>query len=723
MKKILLFFLNIMFYLSFAQNSKPVAEKIETLNHEKTTFQTFNILHEIPNSDKSIEKIVSHATLASLETTAISKIYAQKNNAIELQLPYEGKIISVQLYRVDPFTKDFRVHTNLQENVSYNQGVYYRGIIKGNSNSLASFSFFDGEFSGIISTDEFQNLNIGPLKSSNQENTYIVYADKNLNVNHDFTCDTDDFGDEVSPNLPPSTHFLTSPTTEKCVTMYYELDNGLFVANENSVEETMNWLSGAFNNMQTLYENDGITVALNDVMIWETMDPYQGSGGTDGYLSKFFQVRQNFAGDVGQLIGVADEAGGGVAASIGGLCTANNRSYAGIDFEYQTVPTYSWTVMVMTHENGHVLGSRHTHACVWNGNNTAIDGCAGYVEGNCSQPPSPPEGGTIMSYCHLSTGINLSFGFGPQPKTVIVNYINGQSCLSTDCISTCFNTVDDVSFVNQNFTEVKIIWDDTDDEATQWEYAYRLFTSTSPINWIETSVKEVTLNELEDNSYYNFYLRKLCDGTPTPEIQITFGTDGDYCNGTKFTDTGGTTGNYTDGENLIRTIAPVNDNQKVKVTFDSFDLEEDYDFLYIFDGLDTFANDLTDGGLSGEITTQPSFEATNPSGALTFQFISDMLLNNPGWVASIDCLQMSSTDVNAFIDFSYYPNPVINQLNIESKNEIQKVTVYSADGKKLQTKSFKAFKAQLDLKSYPAGTYMVEVQFQEKPMKFKVIKK
>jgi hypothetical protein len=99
------------------------------------------------------------------------------------------------------------------------------------------------------------------------------------------------------------------------------------------------------------------------------------------------------------------------------------------------VPTYSWSVMVVAHEFGHLFGSRHTHACVWNGNNTAIDGCAGATEGGCSLPGNPSGGGTIMSYCHLNVGINFSLGFGPQPANVIVSNVNNASCLGNCCPS------------------------------------------------------------------------------------------------------------------------------------------------------------------------------------------------------------------------------------------------------------------------------------------------
>ncbi len=120
------------------------------------------------------------------------------------------------------------------------------------------------------------------------------------------------------------------------------------------------------------------------------------------------------------------------------MCTAyymhgtdTSGPYAFCDMDNSGVvnfPTYSWDVEVITHEMGHVVGSPHTHRCCWNPpgtGTTAIDGCY-TLEGTCATPVPelPVGGGTIMSYCHLTTdGINFSNGFGQQPGDTIRYYI------------------------------------------------------------------------------------------------------------------------------------------------------------------------------------------------------------------------------------------------------------------------------------------------------------
>ena len=87
---------------------------------------------------------------------------------------------------------------------------------------------------------------------------------------------------------------------------------------------------------------------------------------------------------------------------------------AGLSTSVVNYPNYSYNIQNVAHEVGHVLGLRHTHACVWNGNNSQIDDCGNVIanngnktaEGNnCFTPSSPilpGANGTIMSFATTS---------------------------------------------------------------------------------------------------------------------------------------------------------------------------------------------------------------------------------------------------------------------------------------------------------------------------------
>lgn len=104
--------------------------------------------------------------------------------------------------------------------------------------------------------------------------------------------------------------------------------------------------------------------------------------------------------------------------------------------------------------------------------------------------------------------------------------------------------------------------------------------------------------------------------------------------GDLFTDTGGETGNYSSNEDIWWTFTPDVPGDIVTVTFSQFDIENNWDYLFVYDGLDGSAPLIAT--LTGNTIPGP-FSATNPDGALTFNFVSDGSITFPGWVALIEC--------------------------------------------------------------------------------------
>lgn len=724
MKKHLLIVLSFFCFLSsFGQNK--IGQKMQQLQKENAQFSSMSVL-TIDNSisKKDIDKAVSQATLAKLDIDKINQIASGQFEFLELEIPYLNQNVKIQLYRVDIFSEDFKIDTDKNKNIAYQKGIYYRGIIKDNMHSVAAFNFFNGEFNGIFSSDQFGNVVVGKIDKPNNQNDYIVYSDVNLKVINDFQCHVDD---EKTAPIEAST-MNREVNTNKCVTFYFEIDNDVFQNNNNSTTITSNWMTSVFNNVQTLFDNDGITTALKSLYIWTSPDIYDGIGpASSDYLYAFASNRPVFNGDVGMLVGI-DPGGLGGVAFLNQVCDNLNYAYADLNgISYSTVPTYSWTTQVMTHEFGHSLGSPHTHRCAWNGNNTSIDGCgtqAGYSEGSCATGPipSPVDKGTIMSYCHLIQGVGINFanGFGPQPANLIFNTVNGKSCLSTDCVNTCINTVTGIQVANLSSSSVIVTWENLDPSTATWQIAVTAFNT--PIVYQTVTAPTYTASGLGPNTYYKVRIRPICTGTTATIRDLIFATAGDYCSGMLFTDTGGVTGNHGNMESFTRTFIPNLPNKKIVVTFSQFSLEDTYDFMYIYDGPDDTYPELSFAdGFTG--TNSPGIvESSADDGSLTFKFVSDQLENDLGWVATVTCANSLGISDNDFIDFTYYPNPTKNSITLKSNTNITEIEVFNIEGRKLFTQKLEALESNVDLSQFASGTYFFKVQFNGVEKNFKVLK-
>jgi hypothetical protein len=522
---------------------------------------------------------------------------------------------------------------------------------------------------------------------------------------------------------------IMNPQSARCVTMYFEMGYSLYTANGGSLNQCNVWINSVFNVVKTLFENDGISIALKTVFVWTSPDPYVGINSTQN-LTLFSETRPFFNGDLAQLLVIQGNQGG-LAQTINGICKSTNYSFSDLFLNFDTslpIPIYSWSTQVVTHEFGHLMGSPHTHGCYWNNNNTAIDGCGPtnnitYKEGTCAIGPIPTAAtkGTIMSYCHLISGVGIKFanGFGPQPTARILNTVNAGTCLSTDCINTCISQISNLQVSNISSALATISFTDNNSSSTQWEIAITSYPYTTPI-WTTISATSTTINNLTPNTYYSFSVRPKCTSSATAIARKTFfATIDNYCSGLIFTDTGGASNDYGALENWTRTILPNNPNNKIKVVFNSFGLEADYDYLYVYDGDSVAAAPLTTG-LTGT-STPPNFESTAANGALTFKFSSDPLVEGIGWNANISCLALSNNSFD-YIDFKHYLNSKTQTLQIESALDIQSINIYSIDGKKIYNNSIPKLNPLIDLSAFATGTYIVKISILDKIFTFKIVK-
>ena len=106
-----------------------------------------------------------------------------------------------------------------------------------------------------------------------------------------------------------------------------------------------------------------------------------------------------------------------------------------------------------------------------------------------------------------------------------------------------------------------------------------------------------------------------------------------------FYDDGGPNANYGNNKDLTMTFLPASEGGIIEVTFQSFDTESNYDWLYIYDGTSTSAPQI--GQQHSGSDNPGTVTATNTAGAITFRFTSDSSVNKTGWAAHVRCLGVS----------------------------------------------------------------------------------
>ena len=414
--------------------AKPVSLMIDNAKRAGRNFplaEPFNPQTRSAAADAAQRRAVNAGTVLQLRENALADLVNRNEQSLTLRLPrFGGPPVELELVQVNLFAPNFKVTTSDSQGaaVAVEPGVHYWGVIKGSEGSLAAISIFKNEVIGFYSSQQNGNFVLGKLGGNNPRRDHILYAEKDLTGSIPVDCDMPDGNTTYSPEQLDA---QSTAAVFRCVKVFIEADFDLF-QNKGGVNETINYMTGVFNQSAALYNNEGIPISISEIFVWTSPSPYNG-GDSQTQLIQFQNTRTNFNGDIAHLVDLQNQ--GGIAAGFNGFCNPNrsqSECYSGIFPFFENVPTYSWTVYVFTHEMGHLFGSRHTHACVWNGNNTAIDGCSGFTEEGCPLPGIPGDGGTIMSYCHLqSVGINFTKGFGPQPGNVIRNAFNNAGCLGT----------------------------------------------------------------------------------------------------------------------------------------------------------------------------------------------------------------------------------------------------------------------------------------------------
>ncbi len=407
----------------------------------------FEILKEEKILPTSLKQHVSKGSVYKIDEAVITQVRNAKPSELNLQFHFENKNWQLELKPSKIFSKGFFVSTSNGQAFNYapNEALHYKGIISGQPGSFAAISILKDEIIAVLA-DQNGNINIGLVKSEDAvaKNTHIIFRESDIKAPNPFSCASEGLQSEPGNPLP---QFQEVVATEAVVNpepldIYFEADYSCYQGNGSNVTNTVNWVSAMFNVVNTLYENDSVFSQISGIKIWNSPDPYASLTTSSSVLSAFSSnMAAGFPGDLAHILSRRSLGGG--LAFLNVLCSsaANRTAVSGnLSTSFNPYPAYSWNTMVITHELGHNIASKHTQWCGWPGG--AIDNCA-TTEGGCPRGPAPVNGGTIMSYCHLTgTGINLANGFGPLPGATIRNAVRNNPCINPRIsFSTNFQTI------------------------------------------------------------------------------------------------------------------------------------------------------------------------------------------------------------------------------------------------------------------------------------------
>ncbi len=503
-KRLLTLLLLTIFFPGWSQ--KTIVTKVSKIA-EKSRIQTLTLFHQ----DQTKARMTAGDTLPKLviNTSAFNAINRDKPQFLSLSLlRNDGSDLIIDLIADDIHAARFRVEDAAGRKVPSPAGVYYRGIIRGNKNSLVSLNFNATDVGGFIS-DETGNYELLRM----QDLYALVPASE---IESAILCDVKDEIIQISAEQVKAVR-TDDFVNCRAVEIYFEADHTLFSA-FGSIDATAEYVNRLFVQVATLFENEGIEIKISRLKVWDQPDPYEsGRSNSMDMLSQFASrmEKTDFDGDLAHLL---TKSGIGGRAHINVLCFPSAFGKTGVTGslidDILPVPLFSRDVQILAHELGHNFGSPHTQSCFWPAG--PIDNCVP-PEGNCPPTGLPPQnGGTIMSYCGH---INLAHGFGELPGNLIRNYA-----------VLCFggkSEVENLKVEEVSATQAYLSWKTPQKYQNLFEVEYKEASASEWLN-AEANNPQIKLTGLKPATRYQWRVKTSC--ADFAESAFITSEEAGYCN-------------------------------------------------------------------------------------------------------------------------------------------------------------------------------------------------
>ena len=165
----------------------------------------------------------------------------------------------------------------------------------------------------------------------------------------------------------------------------------------------------------------------------------------------------------------------------------------------------------------------------------------------------------------------------------------------------------------------------------------------------------VRVNDFSTSATPNSGSFQICVQEFVPVFNVGETDEATTCTGTVF-DSGGSSGDYGNGENNLFKICPTDIHQCLSLFVENFDIEENEDFLNVYAGEDNNAPLIAvlTGSSSGT-----DFEIQASSNCVTLEFLSDGFLTGAGFEISWECLPFDC-DASSLDGVNFIPSTPFN---------------------------------------------------------------
>jgi len=408
----------------------------------------YNLFTESDNSidimnSAEMKRAIDKAVILNVNKTELQSLCDNRNPEISMRIPFEnGRLARIDLERFEILAPNAKILARtINGDVELNSKdliVSYKGKVEGMDNTFIVMNFSRKSIVGLMVSGN-DNYILGAITDNAglETENFILYKESNLKIKSNFNCAASD--DLSSENIEKMRKVIldnindSSPTDLYIAEIAVEVDFATYNTYGSSEINATNYALSLMAAASAIYMKEvNVKLIVSYSRVWTTADPYVGANSNqvlNAFRNYWNANMQSVPRTLAHLISRRAGNMGGIAW-LNVLCSSvssgNGYAFSNTNGPILPLPTYSWDVMVVSHETGHNFGSPHTHNCGWVGGN--IDSCYA-TEGGCYTGPPVAAVGTIMSYCHLNGSISLTKGFGPQPKAVLRNGAESAGCM------------------------------------------------------------------------------------------------------------------------------------------------------------------------------------------------------------------------------------------------------------------------------------------------------